>query len=346
MKTHVLRILYHLATLPPRLPAAEAISQEISVLQGHFGGEVIYINPNQKFPLYIPRLLFGFHKLRDLRKQEAGLQLHHFYNPDPFPFPYLRQLQRPVIYSVTCGVTDRRPNLAFFSSLAAVAASDERSLERLKAWGLDNTFLLRPGIDAGRFTCSPRPLQSDLRLMVGSAPWTRGQFKSKGVEALLAAAQRSPRLHLVFLWRGILFEEMERRVHEMDLERQVTLINEVVEVNRVLADVHASITLAESPAIIKSYPHSLLDSLAAGKPVLVSQAIPMSDYVERTGCGKVVREVTPEAILDALEELKQDYQAAAEAAQQVGQRDFSQQAMLASFQRLYEHVLKSARPLL
>lgn len=334
-----MKILYHLATLPPKMPKAEAISQEITALRSRFDGDVIYVNPNQHSFLYIPRLLFGFHKLRELRMREADVKIHHFYNPDPFPFLYLRKLQRPVIYSVTCGVNDKRPNIAFFSSLAAVAAADERSLKRLKSWGIENTFLVQPGIDTDRFTCSPIPLRSEIKLMVGSAPWAKGQFRTKGVNALLAAAHQAPHLHLVFLWRGILADEMAHRVRQMNLEKQVTVLNQQVEVNRVLADVHASITLASNSAIIKSFPHSLLDSLAAGKPVLVSRAIPMSDYVERTGCGKVIEQVTPANILSAVDELSQQYDDLQKSARQVGQQDFTQQAMIASFQKVYDYVL-------
>jgi len=334
-----MNILYHLTVLPPRMPEAEAMSQEISALRAHFGGDLVYINPNQQSPLYIPRLLFGFHKLKYLRAREATVEMHQLYNPDPFPFPILRLLQRPVIYTLSCGVEARRPNLSFFGALAAVTVSDERSLTRLKSWGLDNALLVRPGIDTGRFTFSPLQLRSEIRLMVGSAPWTRDQFRTKGVDALLSAAQQSPNLHLVFLWRGVLAEEMERRVRRMNLEKQVAVLNKRVDVNKVLADVHASITLAADPTIVRSYPHSLMDSLAAGKPILVSRAIPMSDYVEQTGCGKVVDSVTPTSILRAVEALARDYPNLQKAAQQVGQRDFSQEGMLDSYQKVYDHVL-------
>ena len=334
-----MNILYHLSTLRSRMEQAEAIAQEITALRGRFGGDVIYVNPNQQSPIYVPRLLFGFHKLKEIRSREANLHLHHFYNPDPFPFPYLRQLRRPVIYSVTCGVGDRRPDETFFSALAAVAVSDERSLKRLQLWGFDNVVRVRPGIDTGRFTYSPLPLRSEIRLMVGSAPWTKGQFRSKGVEALLSAAQQADHLRLVFLWRGILADEMERRVRRLNLARQVTVLNELVDVNEILAGVQASITLAAAPGIVKSYPHSLLESLAAGKPVLVSRAIPMADYVERMGCGKVVESVTPTEVLAAVESLTREYEDLQKSAQQAGQRDFSQEGMIASFREMYERVL-------
>jgi glycosyltransferase involved in cell wall biosynthesis len=334
-----MNILYHLATLPPKMPQAEAISQEIAALRAHFGGGVVHVNPNPHFPLYVPRLLFGLHQLRALRGREAGLDLHHFYNPDPFPFPYLRLLRRPVVYSITCGVGEARPNLAFFSSLAGVAVSSERSVERLRAWGLENVFLVRPGIDVGRFTCSPLPLRSEIRLMVGSAPWTKGQFRSKGVQALLSAARQAPHLRLVFLWRGVLAEEMRRRVRLMGLEKQVVVRNEQVNVNAILASVHASVTLAAAPGIVKAYPHSLLDSLAAGKPVLVSRAIPMADYVEKTGCGVVVESVSPADILTALETLAARYAALQKSAQEAGRRDFAQENLFTSFRRMYARVL-------
>jgi glycosyltransferase involved in cell wall biosynthesis len=311
-------------------------------LQAHFGGELVWINPNQKAWLYLPRLLFGFHKLPALRAKENGSQvIHHFYNPDPFPFPYLGFLRKPVIYSVTCGVGEQKPNLDYLAKLAAVAVTDDRSFKQFKAWGLENVYQVRPGIDVSRFSYNPLPLRSEIRLMVGSAPWTTAQFRSKGVDALLEAAKRAPSLHLVFLWRGVLFDEMEKRIRQMGLTEQVTLLNKVVDVNQILAGVHASITLAESPGIIKAFPHSLLDSLAAGKPVLVSQAIPMADYVQSSDCGTVVAEVTADAILKAVGQLEGHYGILQKIAQQVGQRDFTQSMMLTSYQRLYDRILKA-----
>lgn len=334
-----MRIGYYLTVLPPKLPAAEALSQEIAALRGRFGGDLVYLNPNQHSPVYLPRLAFGFHKLKALRAGEAHLDLHHLYNPDPFPFPILRWFRRPVIYTISSGAGATRPKVAFFKSLAAVTVPDERSLASLKKWGITNSFLVRPGIDTSRFSHAPLPLRPPVSLLVASAPWTPAQFQSKGIDALLAAAQQAPQLRLIFLWRGVLADEMAQKVGRLKLENRVTVINKLVDVNQVLANVHATIALATAPGIIKSYPHSLLDSLAAGKPVLVSRAIPMADYVDETGCGKVVESVTPTAILTALEALANEYSALQKSAQLAGQRDFSQEAMLAAYQKIYERIL-------
>lgn len=337
----MIHILYHLTVLPPKMPEAEALSQEISALRRYFGGELIYLNPNPASFVFLPRLVFGFHKLRYLRKLESIVDIHHIYNPDPFPFPILRYLRAPVVYTISSGVSERRPNLNFFSSLAAIAVSDERSLRRLQVWGLNNVHLVRAGIDTSRFHFSPLPLHSKFRVMIASAPWTERQFETKGIDALLQAALVNQNLQLVFLWRGVLAEEMEKRVKQLGLEKRVELINRQVDVNQVLAGVHATIALATAPGIIKAYPHSLLDSLAAGKPVLISRAIPMADYVEQVGCGQVINNVTVTDILKGIETLARNFNSFQDCARRVGQRDFSHQSMIASYQEVYKRVLKN-----
>ena len=337
-----MHILYHLTILPPKMPECDAVVQEVEALRRHFSGEICYLNSNQHLPLHLPRVFFGIHKLKQIRGQETSLQLHHVFNPDPFPFPILRALRRPIVYSLTGGVGKRKVNVPFFASLAAVTVADERSLEYLGSLGLGNIVLVRPGIDTNRFTCSHLSLESEVRLMVGSAPGSQAQFRTKGVDALLSAAQRFPQLRLVFLWRGVLAEEMKRRVHRMSLENQVEILNRKVDVNKVLSGIHASVALATNPAIIRPYPHSLIESLAAGKPVIVSRCIPMTDYVERTGCGKVVENIDPTSILAAVESLVDEYDSLQKAARGVGQKEFAQQEMIASYQRVYERVLEQA----
>ncbi len=330
-------ILYHLTILPPQRPACEALSQEVQALRDHLGGELVYLNPNGRLPIYIPRLLFGLHQLRSLRAREAGVTLHHVYNPDPFPFPVLRALRRPVVYSLTGGVV-ARPNVAFLARLAAVTVADRGSLERLRGWGLRNVHLAAPGIDTTRFTCSPLPLQSRVRLLVGSAPWTRRQFRSKGVDALLAAALEMPQLELVFLWRGVLAEEMARRVRRLGLAERVEILDRQVDVNQALAGAHAGVALATGAALIRAYPHSLMESLAAGKPLLVSRTIPMAEYAAQNDCGVVVESLTPAAVRAAVEALVERYGELQRAALEAGRRDFSLPGMIASYQEVYERV--------
>jgi glycosyltransferase involved in cell wall biosynthesis len=336
-------VLYHLTTPPPAIPGADAVIQEVEVLRARFGGELVYLNPNRSHQprLRLPRILYGFQRLPYLRKAEAVTDIHHVYNPDLYPFPYLKWLRRPVVYSVAAGLAaqKRPPRGDVLASLHTIVVSNERDLAILNSWGLDNCRLVRPGIDTSRFSHSPLPLRSGLTLLAGSAPWTREQFRLKGVDALLEAARAMPRLRLVFLWRGILAEEMWERVRRNGLAGRVEVLNEKVDVNQVLARTHAAVVLADTPAIIKAYPHSLLESLAAGKPVLVSRCIPMADYVAETGCGQVVERVTAADLLQAIGKLVERYDDLQANALRVGRGGFSQRALVAAYERLYGELL-------
>jgi glycosyltransferase involved in cell wall biosynthesis len=333
----VMSIVYLLPTLPPKSLKSEAIAQEITLLQQHFAGEVVHVNPNIGLRrALIPRLGFGWHTLPHLYQMAQKADLFHFFNPDPFPYPFLLTLPKPVVYTITAGV-EARPNLAYLRRMAVVTVPDERSLAQLQGWGMNNVAQQRPGIATHRFSHHPLPLppEQPLQLLVASAPWTLAQFSSKGFDALLAAAQAMPDLHLTLLWRGLQVDEIRRRVANLGIGERVTLIDQTVDVNNALAQVHAAAIFASAPGIIKSYPHSLLDALAAGKPVLLNRTIPMADYVNKKGCGVVVDAVTPEAIQAALKQLRAGYEAYASAARLVGQRDFTEETALEAARAIY-----------
>lgn len=332
--------LFHLTVLPPAIPAAEALSQDISILRQQFGGELCHLNPNETSPIYIPRLFFGFQKLNHLRKIEVHHKLHHFFNPDPFPFPVLKFLRRPVIYNITSGIDTRKPYLDYFSKLSAIVVPDERSLKQLRQWGLTNVHFVQPGINTSQFTHSSLPITDTVRLLCASAPWTKGQFKTKGFDAMLAAVARFPKLNLTLLWRGILVDELMQRVEKYNVGARVQIINEKADVNEILSTVHATIILANKPGIVKSYPHSLLDSLAAGKPVIVNRAIPMSDYVEKTKCGVVLEEMSANDIVVGIIKLVAQYSALQLNAKIVGKRDFLQTSMVRSYKSIYDLVIQ------
>jgi len=337
-----MQVLYHLTMPPSPMAACDAVVQEIEALRAvsSIRGQVIHLYPGRKPGTRFPRRWWGLQHLPHLLHAEQQVDLHHLFNPDPFPFDVLRFLRRPIVYTTVAGVRgsdhDTVRRLARLTHTLVVPTESGRiELENL---GIANVITIQPGIDAARFADTPPPPARPLTLLMGSAPWTLDQFESKGVEALLEAAQSRPNLRLIFLWRGLYLKEMEQRLAQTGLSERVTVINQQVDVSKVLAQAHAAVVLASDVALIKAYPHSLLEALAAGRPVLVSRAIPMAEYVEQTGCGQTVEAVNAEAVLQALARLEANYGACRAAALRVGQRDFTQQTMIQAYQRLYASI--------
>ncbi len=335
-------VAFLIPTPPPVLPAAEAYAQEIEALKARFGGRVFYLNPNRflprHLPVQIPRPVFGFHCLPRLLLAGRRHRIYQLYSPNLYPYPVLSLLRRPVVYTLTGRAADepmRASRVAAFNRLAAVTVPDPTSLERLRGLGLRNVRTVRAGIDTGRFRHRPLPIEGEVRLLMASAPWTRAQFRTKGFDALLGAAAAEPRLRLTFLWRGVLTGEARRRIKERGLGDRVRLIDRLVDVDAALAEAHAAVNLADRGDVVKAFPHSLMESLAAGKPVLVSRAIPMADYVEARGLGAVVETVSAGGLLAALEELLAGYPEAQRRALEHGRRDFALETMIDSFEKVY-----------
>lgn len=333
-----MRALYHVTIPPSAMADCEAVMQDVQLLQQIAPGEVIHFYPTRTPGTRIPRLLWGVNQAPELWRAERAVDLHHVFNPDPFPFPALRFLKRPIVYTVVGGLDERHRDMACrLSKLArTIIVSSEADYERLQAWGIAQGRLVQPAIDASRFSHTPLPPDAPPTLLAGSAPWTVEQFTSKGVDALLDAAQRRPDLRLIFLWRGVLFDEMMQRVRARGLEGRVRVLNERVDVNAALAGASAGVVLATRPDVVKAYPHSLLESLAAGKPVLVSRVIPMAAWVEREGLGLVIEAVEAEAILRAVAELERGAARFAAEALQTAVRD-----RLAHFMQAHREVYAS-----
>jgi glycosyltransferase involved in cell wall biosynthesis len=331
-----MNILYHLTSPDPPIPGTDAVFQEIEALRRKFGGECLQLYPLRRPSRIFPKLLYGLHQYRVLRRLEPDVDLHHLYYATLYPFPWLRALRKPLIYSAVTGVGSyvARGSADWLKSIHTIVSCNPRDEAALRALRPVRYRIIRPGIAVERFSTVPIPLRDELVLLVGSAPWIHRQFQTKGIDLLLDVAGSLP-LRLVFLWRGLMCNDLQRHIARRGLNQRVEVINEATDVNRVLARVHATVVLAETDKLVKAYPHSLMESLAAGKPVLVSGCIPMADYVTETQCGEVVPRLTPNDLRVAIQGLMDNYGACQTKALERGRTDFALAPMLEAYGEVY-----------
>ena len=335
-----MRVLYQLTAPPPVIPGTDAVHQEAELLRSRFGGEIVFLLPASRPWASFPRPLYGLHRLPDIRRLERRVDLHHLYNSELYLFPLLRFLRKPLVYTVVSGFDGdpHLPSVDRLQKMHRIVVQSERDLAILKQRGLTNACVIRPGIDVSRFRHTRLSTQGNFVLLAGSAPWTRDQFRSKGVDALLRVAQQIPSLRLIFLWRGLLLRELEKRIDALRLRNRVEVLSDRVDVASVLARAHAAVVLADWSRLVKAYPHSLLEALACGRPVIVSEQIPMAEYVRETGCGQVVGGVHESELRAAIERLRENYDALSAKALRVGRKDFLQDDLLAAYEAVYTSI--------
>ncbi len=136
-----------------------------------------------------------------------------------------------------------------------------------------------------------------------------------------------------------MYREWSNRVRSLGLADRVEIIQEKADISGVLSRCHAAIVLSATAGEIKSYPNSLMEALAAGRPVLLSRSIPMSYYVEDNGCGKVIEDLRLDELVNAIGEIIDEYSKFSGAALQAG-RDLSATKMIDGYRRLYQNVMK------
>jgi glycosyltransferase involved in cell wall biosynthesis len=330
-------VLYLLTSPQPLIEGTDAVYQEVSILQSAFKGRTINLFPVKKPSMRFPRQLCGLHRIREIRRLEKGCKLNHLYFGVPYFFPVLRFLRNPVVYTVAASldIRDKPPNLKRLGTLFRIVVSNERDAGVLESWGLSNYTIIPPGIDTCGLTPDFLALNGELTLLMASAPWVVEQFDLKGIDVLLEAVAKLPFLRLILLWRGLLFEQLAERVERHGVARRVEIVNRRVKVNEYLKRAHAAVLLAKRSDIVKGYPHSLVESLVANKPVIVSNAIPMADYVRHHQCGIVLEDVHIDSFIAGIQTLRIRYGDLTRNAKLITSDAFSVQAMVEKHRDLY-----------
>ena len=269
---------------------------------------------------------------------ERRCEINHVYHSIPYPFPVLKFLRNPIVYTVLTSLRHltKPPRLKWLASLHRIVVSNARDADILRSWDLLNYAIVPPAIDIARLTQSALAIGDDITLLMASAPWVEDQFDLKGIDTLLDAAARLPKLRLILLWRGLLLKELLERVERYDVRGRVEIITERVEINDYLKRAHAAVLPAKRSDIVKAYPHSLLESLLAGKPVILSDTLPMADYVRQRGCGIVLEDVSQQTLIEAIGELRARYDEFAQRARLTEAHMFSQQAMIENYREIYK----------
>src|SRR5574341_59902 len=188
-----MNILYHLTSPLPAIPGTDAIFQEVEALQARYGGDRTNLYPLRQPSSIFPRFLYGLHMLSKLKKMDDHFDIHHVYHADLYPFPVLKHLNKPLIYSVSARIKPRKKSVLqnFAKSIHTIVINNERDQSILNQLGITN-FRLIP----------------------------------KGIDLLLGVALKMPNLRLIFLWRGLLFEELKYRIESRSLSHRILIINE------------------------------------------------------------------------------------------------------------------------
>jgi glycosyltransferase involved in cell wall biosynthesis len=340
------RITYWTGWLSPEM---EGISKEVFHLKDYFSRSLIFgLSRHYWFKASLKEryIGFNFHFYPIFRimapLMEMRSEINHLYGSIAEWF-FLRALRRrPIV--MTIAVSGTPLDRSLYRCVDQFVTHSTRTSEELIRWGVNpnQVRILYPGIDLKRFCPVDRRKGERFRLLFATAPTHVQSFTSRGAALLLDVAAEMPEVDFDLLWRpwGDSAILAQRQVAERDLKNLHLHMGLIRNMPEMFANTDATIAPFLQSADMKVCPTSLIESLACGRPILVSSKVGIDSLVQNEMCGEV-SEPTVKGMCTAIERLRQKYAVYAQNARLCAERYFNLQSCLKQYEELYKEVLTS-----
>lgn len=153
-----------------------------------------------------------------------------------------------------------------------------------------------------------------------SSPMSEHAWEERGVNVLLQLASIQKHYRFKIAWRNNSFEKLQKEINELQLNN-VEVSNGYIDMYEFYSDVDAIIAPYLSSKYNHSSPLSIVESIALGIPVIITNEVGISDYIETYNFG-VISEPTLESINDKIIYLKENYSLYKEKVDALGEEIF------------------------
>lgn len=348
-----IKILYHASTYNDNFAKWDAVGQEIKFLSQKLGGNIFVFGAKNIFTEYLQKIIFrfpkGFERLYFSKPilADKEVDLHHVFYPRLRDLRYLRFLKKPIVYTVVSknmGCANAREMIDMAKKMNHVAffvvASPEDEANLKKA-GIKNAACFLPGIDLKKFTKIVQAKKVSHQLLMATAPTSFERFRERGVYLLLNLAKSFDGLKLKFLWRNVAYEEIESLVKQKKLTRKVSIVNRLVSPVKFFKESDGAIAVFASTSGNKAFPNSIIESLAAHRPVIVSSVMPIASMIKKYNCGVVV-EPNNKSLLAGVRKYYREYDLLNKNCSKMVKR-FAQKRLLKDYRKLYSKLSKEMK---
>ncbi len=341
-----LTVLYHGERKDDKFLTWDAVGQEIKLLSQNYGNRIFaysgsfrkrLLQLSQRLPFLLERIYF--HKIFCFDKK---VNLHHLFFPRLSNFRFLRKLKKPLIYSsvakgmgfsTASELIEQAKKMDYVRFFTVACEEDKKTLNDA---GIKNVAVVLPGINLDRFRKISFNPNSPRKLLMATPPTSFKRFENRGINLILDTLKNLPDLKVTFLWRNVAYEEMKNLVNEKEVVNQVEIVNQLVKPEDYLQESAGAVAVFTGTEGNKAYPNSIIESLASGRPVIVSSIMPIAKIIQQYHCGIVVNPTTSDLIV-GIQEYFEKYRQLAENCQKAAAL-FSQERLLRDYQAIYQKI--------
>jgi glycosyltransferase involved in cell wall biosynthesis len=319
----------------------EAIAAEVALLRQAFPSSVAWGLSRRRWVLLSWKRGYCLHPRLHLlfrlatRLLEPAFDLHHFFGSLGDWYYLSPPRRRPTVLTVAAacppveGRLRRRVDRFVVEHPAGREALERLGIERQRV------RLIFPPVDLTAFAPGPAP-PGPFTVLFASSPEEESWLGARGVPQLLDAAALRPRMRFRLLWRP--WGNSEARVRRWVTERGLSNVELVAGRRPDMARQYQAAHVCAAPFTeakrSKPAPNSVVDSLACGRPVLVTEHVGLADLVQEGGAGLACA-ASGEALAEHLDRLQAGWGRYAQAARGLAERWFGAERFLAAYRRLY-----------
>jgi glycosyltransferase involved in cell wall biosynthesis len=236
----------------------------------------------------------------------------------------------------THSLSDVERNVTHLKKLKYIVVESEWHRELLLQLGIGSAMieLIYPGISKIPYHEAPKPF----KILFATSPPDKYGFLSRGLYLLIEVARRLPQIRFLLVWR----ERNHRKLRELlggAPPPNIEILNGYIDnMDEVYQSAHATILPGLTANSLKPCPHSAIESLAHGKPVLISRPTSISRLIEKKGCG-VVFDATVDSLEKGILTLTANYDRFREKCHSTIEENFSATFFLERYRQIYERML-------
>lgn len=333
-------------------PAYEAISKEVQLLARHFATDnsvrihdlhldgILKMKWNQKiisyhFLLYPLMVIYT-------KYLSSKNDINHIYT-SLGDLPYLNVInknQTILTAAASCSIDKVKRRLPLLKKLKTIVVETEFHKKQLEQHGIqpEKIKLIYPPVDVSAF--SYKAASGNFKILYASCPTRKEDFEKRGINLILNFANRRKSVEITLAWRGGALRDIKALLQRKNW-RNITLNNSIVQdMNEEYAQVHATIIpYTQFDDFLKLIPNSALESLAAGKPLIVSTKTELAQMVQKYKCG-VVFEPNALSLHQAVSKLEKNYFYYQRHCRELAEKLFSKDHFLQQYAQIYRQILQ------
>lgn len=325
-------------------PSNEGVSKEVALLSQTFKPSFLF-DLSSKLRLTFGKNFISFFKflfpfyLLIYYAERQGL-LSHIYS-SLGDLPYLRILnKKPLILTSSSASSKLKisQNLDRLKKIDRIVVQCERDKKTLLSLGIPfkKIQLIYPGVELSPYQ---KP-SGRFKVLFLSSPFTKSYFKARGITLIIKAAKKLPHINFTLVWRkkGGTFDYVKKLTHNIPNFTLIPGPLPPAAIIRLFNHHHLTIAPFVGSSKNKPCPNSIIESLAFGKPVLVTKAVGISDLIRKEKCGLVINPLLPE-LVKALLRLRKNYSSFQKNTHSCAQKYFDKKKSLNKYKRLYHSFL-------